>query len=178
MWRVAGCCTLLGAGIAAITTFLGISTASAQEWWYSTHNGIPDVSIATSLPYNGDPSGIRKRLSERGIVYGLEYTADLLANVHGGLRTGTIYQGKLHGILTVDFDKLAGWNGLSGFANFFQIHNTGRIRRDYVGGVNTIAAIEATPTIRLSELWLEQKFAGDKASLRAGQLAADSEYFY
>ena len=74
------------------------------------------------------------------------------------LRTGTIDQGKLQGILTVDFDKLAGWNGLTFFANVFQIHNTGRIRRDYVGGINTIAAIEAVPTTRLSELWLEQKF--------------------
>jgi hypothetical protein len=52
-------------------------------------------------------------------------------------------QGKLQGILTVDFGKLAGWNGLTGFVNVFQIHNTGRIRRDYVGGLNTIAAIEA-----------------------------------
>ena len=112
------------------------------------------------------------------MVYGLEYTNDLLSNVRGGLRTGTIDQGKLQGILTVDFGKLAGWNGLSGFVNFFQIHNTGRIRRDYVGGINTIAAIEAVPTTRLSEVWLEQKFANDKASIRVGQLAADAEFFY
>ena len=111
-------------------------------------------------------------------MYGLEYTNDVLSNVRGGLRTGTIDQGKLHGILTVDFGKLAGWNGLSGFANFFQIHNTGRIRRDYVGGINTIAAIEAVPTTRLSEVWLEQKFANGKASIRVGQLAADAEFFY
>ena len=106
------------------------------------------------------PAGYRKWLGQRGVVYGLEYTNDVLSNVHGGLRTGTIDQGKLHGILTVDFGKLAGWDGLTFFANFFQIHNTGRIRRDYVGGINTIAAIEAVPTTRLSELWLEQSFAG------------------
>jgi porin len=152
--------------------------ALAQEWWYTSKNGVPDVSIATSLPNNGDPAGIRKRLSEHGVVYGLEYTNDLLSNVHGGNRTGTIDQGKFHGILTVDFGKLAGWQGLSGFVNFFQIHNTGRIRRDYVGGINTIAAIEGDPTTRLSEIWLEQKFAGDKASIRIGQLAADAEFFY
>ena len=70
------------------------------------------------------------------------------------------------------------WQGLSLFANVFQIHNTGRIRRDYVGGVNTIAAIEAVPATRLSELWLEQKFADGKASLRVGQLAADTEFFF
>ena len=98
--------------------------------------------------------------------------------VEDALAAGTIDQGKVQGILTVDFGKLAGWQGLSLFANMFQIHNTGRIRRDYVGGVNTIAAIEAVPSTRLSELWLEQKFANDKVSIRAGQLAADSEFFY
>ena len=112
------------------------------------------------------------------MVYGLEYTNDVLSNVRGGTKTGTIDQGKLQGILTVDFGKLAGWNGLTFFANFFQIHNTGRIRRDYVGGINTIAAIEAVPTTRLSELWLEQSFAGDKASLKVGQLTADTEFFF
>ena len=109
------------------------------------------------------PAATANGWGEHGVVYGLEYTNDFLANVHGGLRTGAIDQGKLQGILTVDFEKLAGWNGLSFFGNVFQIHNTGRIRRDYVGGINTIAAIEAVPATRLSEIWLEQSFANGKA---------------
>lgn len=174
-----GCRRLVAKAVGfGLTALLGLSAASGQAWWESSKDGIPDVSIATSLPQNGDPAGIRKWLGDRGVVYGLEYTNDVLSNLRGGNRTGTIDQGKLHGILTIDFGKLAGWNGLSLFANFFQIHNTGRIRRDYVGGVNTIAAIEAVPTTRLSELWLEQAFAGGKASLRLGQLAADAEFFY
>lgn len=152
--------------------------AEAQAWWDSAHNGIPEPSLATSLPLNADVARARKWLADRGVVYGLEYTTDTLANVRGGLRTGTIYQGKLQGILTVDLARLAGWEGLSFYLNFFQIHNTGRIRRDYVGGINTIAAIEAVPATRLSELWLEQKFAGGRASVRFGQLAADSEFFF
>jgi porin len=121
---------------------------------------------------------MRKWLYDRGVVYGFEYTNDVLSNVHGGQKTGTIDQGKLHGIVTIDLDRLAGWRGLSFFANFFAIHNTGRMRRDFVGGINTIAAIEAVPTVRLSEIWLEQNFAGDRASFKFGQIAADSEFFY
>ena len=45
-------------------------------------------SIASSLPANGDPAGIRKWLAERGVVYGLEYTNDVLSNVRGGARRG------------------------------------------------------------------------------------------
>ena len=161
------------------------SEASAQSWWNSIQYGPPEVedgrpvpSIASSLPYKGDPAGYRKWLGDRGVVFGLEYTNDVLSNVRGGIRTGTIDQGKLQGIVTVDFGKLAGWNGLTAFANFFQIHNTGRMLKGYVGGLNTIAAIEAAPATRLSEIWFEQSFAGGMASVRAGQLAADAEFFY
>ena len=42
--------------------------------------------------------------------------------------------------------------------------------------MNTIAAIEATPTVRLSELWVE-RWAGP-SNFRFGQLAADAEFFY
>lgn len=150
----------------------------AQVWWDSAPNGIPDPSIATSLPHNGDRTGARKRLSERGVVFGLEYTNDVLSNLRGGIKTGTIDQGKVQGIFTADLEKLAGWNGLSMFANVFQLHSTGLIHENYVGGINTVAAIEAIPKTRLSEIWLEQKFANDKASLRIGQLAADNEFFY
>ena len=168
--------------LAIVAAAIGIvsrgEAAFAQAWWTSVQDGRPEPSIATSLPHDGDPAGYRKWLGDRGVVFGLEYTNDLLSNVRGGSRTGTIDQGKLQGLLTIDFGKLAGWDGLSLFSNFFQIHNTGRIRRDYVGGINTIAAIEAVPTTRLSELWLEQSLAGGKASVRVGQLAADTEFFF
>jgi porin len=160
--------------------------AFAQAWWDSYQHGpreiedgfLPTPSLATSLPNKGDPGGYRKWLGDHGVVYGLEYTNDILSNLHGGTKTGTIDQGKLHGIVTVDMGKLAGWDGLTLFANAFQIHNTGRFRRDFVGGINTIAAIEALSTTRLSELWAEQSFAGGKATLKVGQLTADSEFFY
>ena len=145
---------------------------------HAGRNGITPPSIATSLPNNGDPGGVRKDLAAHGVTYTVYYTNDVLANVHGGNRRGAIDQGKLEGALTIDLDKAAGWQGLSFFTNGFAIHNTGRIRRDYVGGINTIAAIEAVPTMRLSELWLEQKLLGGKASVRFGQLAADAEFFF
>lgn len=140
--------------------------------------GVTEPSIAASLPGRGDPWGVRKRLNDYGISYNLIYTNDVLANLAGGTRTGTIDQGKLEAQLTFDLGKLAGWKDFTLYANAFQIHNTGRIRRDYVGGMNTIAAIEANATTRLSELWLERKFLDGKASFRFGQLAADSEFFY
>lgn len=154
---------------------VGAGPAAAQT---ADGNGITEPSIATSLPQNGDPTGARKRLAERGFTYYLIYTNDLLSNLSGGNRRGTIDQGKLEAQFTLDLEKSAGWKDLTLYANFFQTHNTGRMRRDYVGGMNTIAAIEANPSTRLSELWLERKFWDGAASLRIGQLVADNEFFF
>ena len=161
---------------ALLSLALSASAVAAQTG--PDANGVTAPSIASSLPGNGDPSGARNDLAARGITYDLYYTNDLLANVHGGLKRGAIDQGKLEGALTVDLQKAMGLHGLTLFANAFQLHNTGRMRRDYVGGINTIAAIEAVPATRLSELWLEQKFLDGKATLRVGQLAADVEFFF
>ncbi len=138
---------------------------------------IPKGSIADNLPKDSGIVRDRKTLADRGITYNFIYTNDVLSNLHGGIRRGTIDQGKLEGQLTLDLDKLAGWKDFTLYANAFEIHNTGRLRRDYVGSMNTIAAIEANSTVRLSELWLERKL-GEIATLRFGQLAADSEFFF
>jgi carbohydrate-selective porin OprB len=81
MNRVIRGCRRTGAqiSVAALMLLLAASAAPGQEWWTSTHNGIPEPSLATSLPHNGDPGGYRKRLADRGVVYGLEYTNDVLS---------------------------------------------------------------------------------------------------
>ncbi len=160
-------CLVLGAFAAA--------PAAAQT---ANGNGITEPSIATSLPQNGDPAGARKRLAERGFTYYLIYTNDVLSNLSGGTRRGTIDQDKLEAQFTLDLEKFAGWKDLTLYANLFQTHNTGRMRRDYIGGMNTIAAIEANPSIRLSDLWFERKFWDGAASFRIGQLVADNEFFF
>jgi porin len=157
----------------AVAVLLALAAPAAAE--PLEYTGGP--SIAASLPASGDPAGIRQSLADRGLTYNLTYINDVLGNVRGGIRRGFIDQGRLEGALTVDLEKLAGLRGLTAYGNFFQIHNTGRIRRDYVGGINTIAAIEAVPTTRLWELWVEQKFWDGKASIKVGQLAADTEFY-
>ncbi len=161
----------------ALLALLASGTARADQPEYA-EDGLPVPSIARLLPGNADPLGWRRALGERGVNFNLWYRTDVLANVSGGLRRGTVNQGMLEPAIAVDLERLAGLPGLRFFANGFVIHNTGRIRRDFVGGVNTIAAIEAVPTARLSELWLEQSLFGGRAALRLGQLAADVEFFF
>jgi porin len=164
--------------IAVFAALCGVFLSPLDAQDAPDENGIPQPSVATSLPNNGDPWGFRKRLNDHGISFNLIYTNDVLSNLSGGIRRGIIDQGKLETQLTVDLGKLAGWNDWTFYTNSFLIYDSGRIRRDYVGGMNTIAAIEAAQSARLSELWLERKFLNGAASFRFGQLAADSEFFF
>lgn len=140
-------------------------------------DGIPPLSIATSMAASGDPTGSRKWLAQHGITYGLIYTGEVLGNESGGMRRGGLYEGKLEAFTAIDFERLAGWQGLSFFGNAFQIHRTSGMRGNHFNSLITISNIEAVPSTRLSELWLEKKFFDDRFGFRFGQLAADTEFF-
>jgi porin len=163
------------AGLLALAVMLAATPARAAE--ELDKNGAPVPSLSTSLPNSGDLGGVRKWLYEHGLTYSFVLTSELHRDVAGGMRQGGVFQGKLETIVKADLEKMLGLRGLSFFTNSFEIHNTGGIRRDYVGSFNTIANIEALATMRLSELWLEQKFFNDTFSIRFGQLAADAEFF-
>jgi len=111
----------------------------------------------------------------RGAKLTLTYVGESLANTTGGLRRGAVYEGRLNAAIDLDFEKLRDLKGLSFHANVFQIHGRG-LSRNYVGNLIVVSSIEALGTTRLYEAWLEQKLANDKWSIRAGQLAADTEF--
>lgn len=125
----------------------------------------------------GDPGGFRAVAEARGLAGNVIYTSEILGNLGGGLRRDAIHAGKFDIQIGADLGTLAGFSGLSGFTNVFQIHDTGGMRDRTFGRLVTVSNIEAYPTTRLSELWLEQKVAGDRLSLRVGQLTADGEFF-
>ena len=132
-------------------------------------------SIQTSLGKYGDPGGIRAFLDSKGIDYNFTYIGEILGNVSGGVKRGATYEGRIDGNLDVDFEKLAGAKGLAGHAEFFQIHGRG------LSGNNTLdlftaSNIEAFPSTKLYEAWLEQKLVDGKVLVRVGQLAADTEF--
>ena len=119
----------------------------------------------------------RQWYRDRGVTFAGILTNDGFVNVQGGIKRGAVFEGKFEGIVGVDFGRLAGLQGLTFFSNFFQTHGNGGPGRSLVNGLDTISNIEALPSIRLSELWLEQKFWEGRAGLRVGQLTTDSEFY-
>jgi porin len=137
--------------------------------------GIPEPSIATSLPGYGDPQGVRSVLGRQGVSYGIDYTGDVLGNVSGGTEQSVHYAGLLEGYLDADLERLTGARGLSFHIDFYQIHGTS-ITAKNIGSIVSVSNIEAFPSTRLHELWLEQAFYQGHASIRFGQLGADSDF--
>lgn len=168
--------------ISSLTLLILASIAAqplhAQNISQAQNTGPSGASILDYLQKKDEPASQAKAAEEGSTNLAVIYTNDLLKNVSGGLKRGTIDQGKVELQVAIDLEKALGFHDLTLYGNAFNIHNNGRIRRDYVGGLNTIAAIEARSATRLSELWLERKFLDGAASFRIGQLAADSEFFF
>jgi porin len=122
----------------------------------------------------GDWGGVRSGLADRGIAFGATYIGESLGNLSGGISRGAIYEGRLELDADLDLDKLAGWRGATLHASAHQLH--GHALSHDLANLLVPSNIEARPTTRLFTLWLEQSLAGDSASLRIGQLAADDEF--
>ncbi|SDR58552.1 porin, OprB family [Rhizobiales bacterium GAS191] len=126
----------------------------------------------------GDMGGFRTKAAEAGIQLGLTYTADFLGNTSGGWRRSFIAEGVLAPTLDMDLGKFTKIDALSGtslHASLFQV--AGRsISLHNTGALYLATNIEQVATTRVFEAYLEQKLFGDKISVRAGQMAIDSEF--
>jgi porin len=142
----------------------------------SAATGIPNPSIATSLPSNGDPSGARAALAALGVTYGLNYVGELFDVTSGGLSRGTASDGRLEGVTDIDLEIFAGWKGAKFHTNLWYIHGVGpNFKR--VGALNSISNLEALETVRFGELWIEQALLGEKLKVRFGELTADGVFY-
>jgi porin len=110
-----------------------------------------------------------------GIKFAATYIGEVLGNPSGGIRQGATFEGRLNLAVDLDFQKLAEWKGLTAHANIFAIHGDG-LSRTNLRNFFVVSGIEALPTVRLYEAYIEQKFFNETWSIRAGQLAADSEF--
>ena len=109
-----------------------------------------------------------------GVKFAVTYIGEVLGNPTGGAKRGTAYEDRINFATDVDFEKLIGLKQLTFHANVFQIDGGG-LSRGALLNFLVVSGIEALPTTRLYEIWFEQKW-GTKLALRAGQLAADTEF--
>lgn len=115
-------------------------------------------------------------LANKGLNFGATYIADNIGNVSGGVGRGAIHFGRLDLSIDADLDKLVGWTGGRFYANGYIIYGRG-LTRNYIMNLATISEIEALPDQRLYNAYFEQSLFNDRLNIRAGQQAADVEFF-
>jgi porin len=124
----------------------------------------------------GDWGGVRKQWEDAGVTLGATDVSETLSNPTGGIRQLTIYQGLLDVSLNLDLDKLLKWPGATFYTDGYWISGEG-LSRNAVGNLLALSSIEALASTRLHDMWLQQGFLNDQASLRVGQIALDDEFY-
>lgn len=123
----------------------------------------------------GDWGGARATLIEHGVEFTFDYTGEVLSSVSGGRRRGTAYNGLLESAVDMDLEKLVNWKGGEFYVDSLWFHGPSLSLRD-VGDIFGISNIDDYDTIRLYELWIQQKFLDERMSLKLGQLASDRDF--
>lgn len=158
--------------------FALVATASLTAGWSSVAlaedgpvTGVPEESIAHSLPYDA----ARASLAAAGITYGLNYTGEYYNVTSGGVANGSTYNGLIEGVVDVDLEKVVGWKGATVHANVYYVHGDGPTAK--TGSIFAVSNLEGLEAFRLDELWFEQSLADDKLKIKLGAIAADTEFF-
>ena len=116
----------------------------------------------------------RDKLKEFGITFEPQEQSEVWGNLTGGGRRATSYNGLTIAKLDIDLDKAAGWSGAEFVVSALDIHGHGPTQ-SLVGNRQIVSGIEATPSIKLSDLWLDQSLFDKRLSVRVGQEGADGE---
>src|SRR5229473_2024953 len=137
-----------------------------------------ETTPAEAAPSPDDPLSFlrrqRNKLKEFGITFKLQEQSEVWGNLTGGGRRATSYNGLTNAKLDIDLEKAVGWSGAEFFVNAFDIHGHGPTQ-SLVGNQQIVSSIEATPSIKLFNLWLDQSLFDKRLSVRIGQGGADEE---
>ena len=136
----------------------------------------PPIDVWNRDTLTGDWGGLRTALSDRGLAFTASYVGEVFANVQGGIKRGSTYDGLFLPQIDGDLEKLFGWKGATFRVSMLEAHGQSIATR-YVGnliGISSIAAVP--PSTRLYNLWLEQNLFNDALSIRAGLITVDEDF--
>lgn len=133
-----------------------------------------------SYGLSGGWGGAREKLSNAGLEIGVAYKGDLNRVLSGGVEQRTMYLQNLDFKFNLDGEKLLGFKGTTAFV--YAVGNWGASAGSRpsaaVGDLQWTSNIETfTDAFKLYEIWIQQKFADDKASLLVGIHDLNSEFY-
>ena len=124
----------------------------------------------------GDWGGARTDLTKKGIDFNLVHKSDGLANASGGSKRGAAWDGHTELGLSLDLEKLAGWNATSAYVLYYSQLGS-KFNSNFVGSNAGVDNIEVTTnTAQFYQAWLQKNFFNDQLSVLAGLYAVDTEF--
>jgi porin len=118
---------------------------------------------------------LHQTLITNGVHPYLSYALETMGNLRGGLNRGGVVDGLLEAGFRLDLDRLVGWKGGHFCASMAWTHGPS-LSQKYIGDIFNPSNLDAEDSVRLYELWLEQRFFDDRLVFKAGNLAADREF--
>lgn len=162
--------------IRAQRTLAGLSViASAVLTFGGT--GAQAYDITTSPYLLGDWGGLRTRLADQGVTFGIGYGSEVAHNFSGGTDRLTRYADQWAFGTTMDLNRLWGWEG-----GTFQFTMTNRNGRNLgadanIGNNMLIQEIYGRgQTWHLTQLWVNQKLLDDRLEVKLGRLTVSEDF--
>lgn len=160
--------------VSILAVFVGIPRAGFSEEPTTEKSAL--LRFAEQDYLLGDWGGLRTDLAKRGVDFEFFYVGSGPMNLDGGLERGAVYQGGLLMALTLDSQKLVGYEGGTFNVSSIWLNGQKPFSDRYVGDLNKVNLVDFKNSFRLWELWYEQKFFGERASLKFGQMSIDRDF--
>lgn len=123
----------------------------------------------------GETLELMEKLSN-GVTFPVNLSTEVFGNFTGGTSRAAVHESLLIAGMEVDFEKAVGLPGLSFAVSGLYAEGTS-LTNKAVHDFNTLSNIDSYDSLRLYELWMQEKFWDGKFSLRFGQMLADAEFF-
>ena len=159
-------------------TVAGAAAARAADVATSPVSPAPVSADASTL--TGDWGGRRVWLDDHGLDFSLAYNSESAANPVGGLEQGVRYSHQINFGLDVDFQRLAGFDGLK--LHFLIINRIGRnLSADKIGNLFQVQEDyggDGPPYARIVFLTLEQSLFDGRLNFVAGRTNAGADFAF
>ena len=131
---------------------------------------------ADESPYLlGDWNGQRSALEQRGFGFEAILTADVLANVSGGIAQEVEVPTNLDLIGHLDTGAAGWWN--NGTFTLYLLGNVGGNPSAHAGDLQGLSNISAPATLKVFEAWYEHRFFDDKMAVLVGLHDMASDFY-
>lgn len=133
-----------------------------------------EPSIWSRETATGDWGGLRTPFNNNGFSLELNLIGDVMTNVSGGINQKSVFIQNIDLKFVIDNEKLIGLPGSNML--FSALQNNGNSISQYAGDVQGVSNIEAEQTIRLFEVWVQQRLFNNQLSILGGLYDINSEF--